>query len=310
MSANPIIAPDLKEAMDKWRRYLADERRMSRHTLRAYLSDADSFLTFLHHHYGEYVSLRHISDAPIADFRAWLSDQALKGRGNTSRARTLSGVKNLIKFLDKNGVLHNSAAQLLRTPKRPHKLPRALSATQSLSLVHQADLISDDWTALRDRALFTLLYGAGLRIDEALSINIGTLPENGYLRVIGKGNKERQVPILPDIQQAIDTYRRSCPFPEARGRPLFLGMKGGRLHQGVAQKNMRHLRVALGLPDSTTPHTLRHSFATHLLENGANLREIQELLGHASLSTTQIYTDINIDELTKVYKSAHPMERK
>ncbi len=159
---------------------------------------------------------------------------------------------------------------------------------------------------MRDRALFTLLYGCGLRIDEALSLNIKDLPHNGFIRVIGKGNKERQIPVIDIVETALQTYLEVCIFPASPERPLFVGTRGGRLNQGVAQKAMRSLRSTLGLPETATPHALRHSFATHLLQNGANLREIQELLGHSSLSTTQRYTEINAAELMKVYKASHP----
>jgi integrase/recombinase XerC len=168
----------------------------------------------------------------------------------------------------------------------------------------------EDWTTARDRALFTLLYGCGLRIQEALGLDINDLPRDGFLRVMGKGRKERQVPVLPVVEKSLSMYRATCPFAETRDRPLFVGEKGNRLHQGVAQKSMRDMRRAFNLPETATPHALRHSFATHLLQNGANLREIQELLGHASLSTTQRYTDVNAAELIKIYNSAHPHAKK
>jgi len=179
-----------------------------------------------------------------------------------------------------------------------------MEQTQAFRLLD--DMILEDWIAIRDRALFTLLYGSGLRINEALSLNIEDLPREGFIRVIGKGDKERQVPILEQIELRLTEYRAACPYPETPKRALFLGAKGGRLNQGVVQKSMRDLRKQLSLPETATPHALRHSFATHLLQNGANLREIQELLGHASLSTTQRYTDVNFEDLRAVYDKAHP----
>jgi integrase/recombinase XerC len=305
--ATPLsTTPDLSDALSKWHTYLRDEKHVSRHTIRAYTADVHSLIDFLSNHYGGGVAVHHLADANITDFRSYLSAQAMNGRGNTSRARTLSGIKNFLKFLDKNGIAHNAAARLVRSPKRPHTLPKALTPPESLNLMAHADDMQDGWIGARDRAIFTLLYGCGLRIDEALSLNIADAPQNGELRVMGKGGKERLVPVLDIITTTINTYRAVCPFAENASRPLFVGVKGGRLNQGMAQKSMRHLRVALNLPASTTPHALRHSFATHLLQNGANLREIQKLLGHASLSTTQIYADINVEELLRVYKSAHP----
>ena len=300
------IAPDVQDAFQRWHQYLTTERHVSRHTLRAYDADVRSFLMFLSSHHGHAVQLAHLADAPLIDFRAWLARQAGAGRGASSRARTLSGLKNFLVFLDKQGLLHNAAARLVRSPKIPKKLPKALAADNIFALIENADTMAADWTGARDRALFTLLYGCGLRIDEALALRLVDLPRDGYLRVMGKGSKERQVPVLPQVIAALDRYRAACPFPETADRPLFVGVKGARLNQGMAQKALRHLRIALGLPNTATPHALRHSFATHLLENGANLREIQDLLGHASLSTTQMYTDVNAEELIRIYKSAHP----
>jgi len=305
-SATPLpAAADVMDALSAWHRYLTSERMVSPHTLRAYQSDVQSFILFLSAHHGTATTLALIADAPLGDFRGWLSTQATGGRTATSRARTLSGLKNFLKFLDKNGYLHNAAARLLRTPKRPKKLPKALAADQIFTLTANTDMAAG-WMGARDRALLTLLYGCGLRIAEALSLTFADLPRDGYLRVIGKGRKERMVPVLPQVTSALETYLALYPFAKTSDRPVFVGVKGGVLNQGMAQKAVRTLRAALGLPDTTTPHALRHSFATHLLENGANLREIQDLLGHASLSTTQIYTDINAEELIRIYKAAHP----
>lgn len=308
------IHPDLQNALTQWTNYLATEKRVSPHTVRAYTGDITAFITFLSIHRGGTIGLDHIATASITDFRSWLSAQMMSGRGNTSRARTLSGVKNFLKYLDRHDIAKNTTAKLVRSPKRPHTLPKALSADQSFDVINNTGLAvtntpGTDWTENRDRALFTLLYGCGLRIDEALSLNIADLPHNNELRVMGKGSKERIVPVLPAVISAINNYRAVCPFGETRDRPIFMGVKGTRLNQGVAQRAMRRIRRALQLPETATPHALRHSFATHLLENGANLREIQELLGHVSLSTTQIYADINADELIRVHHAAHPRNR-
>lgn len=302
-----ICAPDLAKTLTDWQDFLQHEKQVSKHTLRAYSADLTHFIKFLVEHLGKEPSLDDLSEIGIRDFRSWMSKKAMDGTSNASRARSLSGVKSFLSWMDRQGIMHNAAISTVRSPKLPHKLPRPLHENQALRVLENADLlVKEDWVGQRDRALFTLLYGCGLRIDEALSLNVGNLPKDGFIRVIGKGQKERQVPVIDIVQQTLDAYIEQCPFPAQADRPLFLGTRGGRLNQGVAQKAMRDIRVVLGLPETTTPHALRHSFATHLLQNGANLREIQELLGHASLSTTQRYTEVNADELMRIYKSAHP----
>lgn len=302
-----ICAPDLQARLEQWTDYLRHEKALSRHTLRAYHSDIAHFITFLREHFGEPPGLNTLSQVTIRDFRSWMSNKANTGAGNASRARSLSGIKNLLNWLDKNGIMHNAAIQTVRSPKLPHKLPKPLHEKQAFRVLEDAGLlIKDDWIEQRNRALFTMLWGCGLRIDEALSLNIADLPRDGFMRVLGKGGKERQVPVLGVVEQALTTYLALCPFPEKSDRPIFVGARGGRLNQGVAQKAMRDLRMSLGLPGNATPHALRHSFATHLLQNGANLREIQELLGHASLSTTQRYTEVDAKKLIEIHKAAHP----
>ena len=299
-------AADLAEAILKWRRWLTSEKNMSKHTIRAYGIDIGHFINFLAQHNGKAPSLDDISNTDLRDFRAWMSRKAMDGAGAASRARSLSGIKNFLHWLDRQGIVHNPAIMNVRTPKKPHKLPRPLFEKQALSLIN---VEGADWVSIRDRALFTLLYGCGLRIDEALSLDIKDMPRDGYLRVVGKGRKERQVPVLKIVETTLGEYRAVCPFAETSDRPLFLGERGKRLRQQIAQKSLRELRITMGLPETATPHALRHSFATHLLQNGANLREIQELLGHASLSTTQRYTDINAQEMMRVYRNTHPRNR-
>lgn len=303
-----LCAADLRTQLEKWQDYLRYEKQVSAHTLRAYNSDLTHFITFLQEHNGAPPGLATLADAKIRDFRAWLSRKAMDGNSNASRARALSGVKNLLRWLDKNGIAHNAAIQIMRSPKLPHKLPKPLPEGQTFTLLDAAGLLEKkDWAGARNRALLTLLYGCGLRINEALSLNIGNIPPIGQpLRVHGKGNKQRIAPLLDIVRSSLQHYLRLCPFDTSADQPLFRGLQGGRLNQGVAQKALRDLRKALGLPETATPHALRHSFATHLLQNGANLREIQELLGHASLSTTQRYTELNAAELLSIYKAAHP----
>ncbi len=302
-----LCADDLRKHLQDWQIYLRTEKNVSRHTLRAYAGDVSHFLKFLNGHLGKPPGLDDLSGASLRDFRAWLSRKAMDGTSNASRARSLSGVKNFLSWLDRQGIMHNAAIDGIRSPKLPHKLPRPLHEENALKVLESSALLGkEDWIGQRDSALFTLLYGCGLRIDEALSLNLGDMPRDGYLRVVGKGRKERQVPVIDIVEKTLKSYLEACPFPRENNRPLFIGVKGERLNQGVAQKSMRNLRSVLGLPENATPHALRHSFATHLLQNGANLREIQELLGHASLSTTQRYTEINAEELMKIYKAAHP----
>lgn len=283
------------------------EKNLSPHTMRAYTGDIAQFVSFLCGHLGKAPSILDVSDAKINDFRSWLSQRTLSGLSASSRARSLSSLKNLLRWMDRQGISHNAAISTVRSPKLPHKLPRPLHEDQAKALIKEADLlVKDDWVGMRNRALFTLLYGCGLRIQEALSLDIKDLPRDGYLRVMGKGRKERQIPTLDIVEKTLALYVEICPFPIEPERPIFLGVKGQRLSQSVAQKEVRNLRTILGLPETTTPHALRHSFATHLLQNGANLREIQDLLGHASLSTTQRYTEVNAEELIATYLKAHP----
>lgn len=298
------VAADLFDAVAAWQTWLKVEKNVSPHTFRAYNSDLGQFLNFLRGHYDREVGLSSLSATSLADFRSWLSRKSMDGLAASSRARSLSGVKNFLHWLDKQGLMHNAAIGSVRTPKLPHKLPRPMEQPQVFRLVFETP--AHDWVQLRDRALFTLLYACGLRINEALALNISDLPRDGFLRVMGKGRKERQVPTLPIVHETLAAYRDACPYAETSDRPLFMGERGKRLNQGIAQKVLRDLRGELHLPETATPHALRHSFATHLLENGANLREIQELLGHASLSTTQRYTEVNAEELIRIYKAAHP----
>lgn len=306
-----ICAPDLAKTLQEWEDYLVHEKNVSKHTLRAYSGDVTHFITFLHGHYSKPPSLDDLSETGIRDFRSWMSRKAMDGNSNASRARALSGVKNFLSWLDKKGIMHNAHINIVRSPKLPHKLPRPLHENQAFRLLDEAGIFNTkaDWLALRDRALFTLLYGCGLRINEALSLDIKDLPRDGFLRVMGKGGKERQVPVITIVETMINAYLEANPFPTDRERPIFIGERGQRLNQGVAQKAMRDLRRASGMAENVTPHALRHSFATHLLQNGANLREIQELLGHASLSTTQRYTEVNAEELMRIHKAAHPRNK-
>ncbi|MCB1537905.1 MAG: tyrosine recombinase XerC [Rhodospirillales bacterium] len=300
-----FAAPDLQDAVAAWLSALETERHLSRHTLRAYQGDIHRFLTYLAAHLGEPVALRHIADAPLRDFRGYLSRRAMDGAGNTSRARALSSLRTFFKWLDKGGILHNPALRLMSAPKTPHKIPRPMEVARIFEMLDALD--DGEWTDLRDRALFGLLYGSGLRIGEGLSLSLHDIDTCGdTLRITGKGRKQREVPLIVPSRRLIERYRAACPMPETPERPLFVGTRGRCLNPGMAQKHMRVLRAGLGLGEAVTPHALRHSYATHLLGEGMNLREIQELLGHASLSTTQRYTEVDYKQLLETFKKAHP----
>jgi len=298
----------VEDAVTLWRERLEVERRSSAHTVEAYLTDLGGFLAFLTIHLGQTPGLDDLESLTASDLRAWLARRTGAGLARTSTARALSAVRGFFRHLERRGILANAAIGTVRSPKLPRQVPRPLSTDQSTDLLALAD--DDDlprWVAARDLALLMLLYGAGLRISEALALDVGTIKGAGdTLRITGKGNKQRIVPLLPRVREALDAYLADRPDGAPAASPLFIGVQGKRLNPGVAQKRFRELRLLAGLPDSATPHALRHSFATHLLGSGADLRTIQELLGHASLSTTQRYTDVDAESLLAVYRSAHP----
>jgi integrase/recombinase XerC len=303
-------AADATASMQDWTHWLTNEKRLSAHTVEAYHSDLFAFLRFVARHRGGKVSHSSLADLSLGDFRAWVADLANGDHAATSRARALSSVRSYFGFLDRRGILHNPAIGLLRSPKLPKSLPKPLTVTDAAALLdHAEDNAPEHWIGLRDRALFTLLYGAGLRIAEALSLTVADAGAMPTLRITGKGNKQRIVPILPMVSHALRQYEAACPFPRTGTAALFVGAKGEALNPAVAQRAMRSLRRQMQLPDTATPHALRHSFATHLLADGGDLRTIQELLGHASLSTTQRYTEIEATRLMDVHAKAHPRAR-
>ncbi|HSE78819.1 MAG TPA: tyrosine recombinase XerC [Alphaproteobacteria bacterium] len=302
---------DLAEAAVAWAGWLGLERRVSRHTTAAYLRDLAAFFAFLCDHLGALPSLARLAELRAADFRAWLARRVGEGKVATSNARALSTLRGFFRWLDRRGLAHNPHLAQLRTPKRPHGVPKPLNEPDAALAVDEVGRFSDEpWIAARDTAVLTLLYGCGLRIDEALSLDRRVLPLGETIAVLGKGRKTRVVPLLPVVRAAIDDYVARCPWKPAADGALFVGARGKRLQAGVVQARMRQLRTAFGLPDTTTPHALRHSFATHLLAAGGDLRAIQELLGHASLSTTQRYTEVDAARLMAVYERAHPRARR
>jgi integrase/recombinase XerC len=308
-AARFAAAPDLAETIAAWQAWLAAERRASPHTVAAYGRDLAAFLDFLQEYRGETPNLAMLGSLAAVDFRAYLARRSAAELKRTSTARALSVLRNLFRFLDRRGVLHNPALGALRTPRLPVSVPKPLSVEQAaLSLDSIAEVATQPWLGLRDVAIVTLLYGCGLRLSEALGLTRREAPTEGggMLAVRGKGGKQRLVPVLPVVTEAIGVYLAACPYALAPDGPLFVGARGGPLNPRLVQRQMEKLRGLLGLPDTATPHALRHSFATHLLAGGGDLRTIQELLGHASLSTTQRYTAVDTARLAAVYDKAHP----
>jgi integrase/recombinase XerC len=303
--------PEVADLAGAWLDWLTHQKRQSAATVKAYRTDLFGFLRFGAEHLGGPPDLAALIDLRAADFRAWLAARHRRGLARRSTARALAAVRSFYRFLDRQHGRHNPAAAAMRSPRLEQRLPRPLSAPHIAVLLEEPpDGGAAPWLVKRDLALFTLLYGAGLRIGEALGLDrgaVGAAPAAlGALAVTGKGGKQRLVPILPAIGAALADYLAACPHHLARASPLFVGVRGRRLQAAVVRRRMQHLRRLAGLPENATPHALRHSFATHLLAGGADLRAIQELLGHASLSTTQGYTAVEGERLMKLYHRAHP----
>ena len=317
-------------AIDRWIEYLKVERNYSVHTLDAYSLDLYDFFTFLSGYLGEVnndnnkykTSLNDLENLDVVNFRAYLAwrngTKRKKRNGKQSEpsrlstARALSTLRNFFRFLEKEDILYNQSIQNIRTPKLPKSVPKPLSAAEAKDALkvfgnlENLSQVSEEWVSDRDVALMTLLYGCGLRISEALQLNVQDIPKEGSLVISGKGNKQRLVPILPVVLRTIEKYLSTCTFKLKQNDPLFVGIRGKRLNPGVAQNQMRKVRTIMNLPKSATPHAFRHSFATHLLAGGGDLRTIQELLGHVSLTTTQRYTEVDSEHLLKVYRNSHP----
>ena len=295
------------DLMNRWLVHLSALRGNSDKTIDAYRRDLSGFLGFMTGHLGRVPSKNGLGRIGISDMRAWLAHGRRSGRAPRSLARELSAVKSFYRWLGEAEGLDVTAVLATRAPKFSPGLPRPVSRTDTRSLIDTVEVQSaDSWVAARDVAVVTLLYGCGLRISEALGLTRAAAPLPEVLRITGKGNKERLVPVLPVVRKAVDTYLRLCPLAQKPNDPLFLGKRGGPLNPRLIQKVIQQARMQLGLPSSATPHAMRHSFATHLLESGGDLRSIQELLGHASLSTTQAYTAVDQARLMEVYKKAHP----
>ncbi|WP_116652563.1 tyrosine recombinase XerC [Pelagibacterium sediminicola] len=300
------LSDTLKRLRAGWLAELSAIRRLSPKTVEAYTRDLDQLMAFLSGHIGGTVDLSDLKDLRAADLRAFLAARRRDGIGSSSLARGLSGIKSFFAHLERNGVMALEALSVIRTPKRPATLPKALTVTEAKSAIDTVDNLEErPWVAARDTAVIALCYGAGLRISEALALTRRDL-DGQSLRVVGKGGRVRLVPLIAAVRDAITQYLKLCPFALSASEPMFRGVKGGPLSPRLVQIRLQALRSALGLPASATPHALRHSFATHLLGRGGDLRAIQELLGHASLSTTQIYTHVDTERLLEAYAKAHP----
>ncbi|WP_295879922.1 tyrosine recombinase XerC [uncultured Bartonella sp.] len=301
--------PKLLTARKDWLEQLEKTRRVAKLTVEAYERDSRQFLSFLCQHLGHRPDISDISELRVADIRSFLAYRRNEGVGSRSLGRGLAGIRSFFNFLTRAGLADVPAARVVRTPKQPKSLPKPLNIADALHIVDKKTQLDDEpWVASRNAAILTLCYGCGLRISEALSLTPADFSDKNAtsIYVTGKGGKTRLVPVIPAVHEAIDDYLSCCPFILPPDQPLFRGVRGGKLQRAIVERAVQQLRSSLGLPDSVTPHALRHSFATHLLSRGGDLRTIQELLGHASLSTTQIYTGVDTDRLMEVYKKAHP----
>lgn len=301
-----LIDHPAREIAARWHTYLQHDRRRSLHTVRAYVATAHRLIAFLGGHRGEMIDAAVLLGLASADLRAFLAERRRQGLGAASAARELSAVRQFLSFAAER---QGQMPQIPRTraPKRPRTLPRPASPDEAVALAEDAAAgASEPWMGARDLAILLLLYGSGLRVAEALSLKCSVRPVGQTLRVTGKRSKTRVVPIVPAVREAIEDYARLCPYPLTGEAPLFVGARGGPLNSDLVRRSVRVARKRLGLPDSLTPHALRHSFATHLLAGGVDLRALQELLGHASLSSTQIYTAVDAARLLDVYRHAHP----
>ncbi|MCA8882877.1 MAG: tyrosine recombinase XerC [Rhodobacteraceae bacterium] len=301
------VAPAVADRVAAWLSALTALDGASPATITAYQTDVIGFLTFLAHHHGGPVPPAQLQQTGIAEMRAWMAHERGRGLSARSLARALSAVKSFVNWWAERDEFDPTEILSTRSPRYRRKLPRPLNEDAAQAMLQQVEFQArQDWAAARDVAVVTLLYGCGLRISEALGLKGRDAPLADMLRITGKGRKQRLVPVLPVARSAVETYRRLCPHDLSADQPLFRGVRGGPLSSTLVQKAVRQAREQLGLPATVTPHAMRHSFATHLLNKGGDLRTIQELLGHASLSTTEAYTAVDTARLMEVYEKSHP----
>lgn len=301
---------DVTNVIHSWIGYLTNERRYSENTVSAYARDLAIFIKFFSDK-GKIVNLEFLSNLEVRDFRSFITSRANKHIEKSSLAREISAFKNFFKWLDIAHILKNSAISIISTPKANKALPKSIDVDDTLSIIQDAkNIATNDWQGLRDMAVFTLLYGAGLRISEALSLNYKDfITAENFLKIKGKGNKERFVPLLPIVKENINAYIRAVSTNFSLNEALFIGARGDRLSPRIIQRQLQKIRNRLGLPDTVTPHALRHSFATHLLAQGTDLRSIQELLGHETLNTTQRYTNVEFETIKREYDKAYGSQK-
>lgn len=297
----------VSDIIEEWSKFLVEQKQASKDTHKTYFNDIASLFIFLNNYKESNITKDILVSLDIKDLRAWLAFRHKSEIALESSARAVSVVRSFYKFLKKQYNFNNQSPFLIKLPKRKQSLPKALSEADAITATDNIkNMNGEEWIGYRDSAICLMLYGCGLRINEVLSLNANQKPRAGFITVHGKGNKIRNVPVLPIVEESIKKYVDSCPFYLDSNDPLFIGLRGKRLQSSVFRKVMQNLRNNLGLPDKTTAHAMRHSFATHLLINGGNLRTIQKLLGHANLSTTQIYTKLDSKRLIDVYKETHP----
>ena len=301
----------IEDAFTNWLGNLKEVRNLSDNTLISYKHDVRSFIDFMSTHTGSEVSIKYLNDMKISDFRSFLSYLRNKDISSTSIARIISSLKSFFNYLLNTNLIESTVVQSLRTPKQKKSLPRPISSELAIETIkHAQDMEKEKWIGLRNKSILMLLYGCGLRISEALNLNFEDINENDYLIIKGKGNKERMVPLMDYVKNDIENYIHECPKNFMKDDPLFVGKRLDRLSPRIIQYVLEKIRHNLSLPETATPHALRHSFATHLLNSGGDLRTIQELLGHSSLSTTQKYTKVETEKLYDAYSKAHPLAKK
>jgi integrase/recombinase XerC len=301
----------IEDAFTNWLGNLKEVRNLSDNTLISYKHDVKSFIEFISTHTGSEVSIKYLNDMKISDFRSFLSYLRNKDISSTSIARIISSLKSFFNYLLNINLIESTVIQSLRTPKQKKSLPRPISSELAIETIkHAQDMEKEKWIGMRNKSILMLLYGCGLRISEALNLNFEDINENDYLIIKGKGNKERMVPLMDYVKNDIENYIHECPKNFMKDDPLFVGKRLDRLSPRIIQYVLEKIRHNLSLPETATPHALRHSFATHLLDSGGDLRTIQELLGHSSLSTTQKYTKVETEKLYDAYSKTHPLAKK
>ena len=301
----------IEDAFTNWLGNLKEVRNLSDNTLISYKHDVKSFIEFISTHTGSEVSIKYLNDMKISDFRSFLSYLRNKDISSTSIARIISSLKSFFNYLLNTNLIESTVVQSLRTPKQKKSLPRPISSELAIETIkHAQDMEKEKWIGMRNKSILMLLYGCGLRISEALNLNFEDINENDYLIIKGKGNKERMVPLMDYVKNDIENYIHECPKNFMKNDPLFVGKRLDRLSPRIIQYVLEKIRHNLSLPETATPHALRHSFATHLLDSGGDLRTIQELLGHSSLSTTQKYTKVETEKLYDAYSKTHPLAKK